>query len=88
MVSHYRLIVFKLHSSKFYFTNWGATTPGEGVHLIGKNAEVKTSKIFLKIHYIGVKIDEEHVGTIIFMSNSLETFEFSPFFAILNAKNR
>jgi hypothetical protein len=59
-----------------YHENFEATTPG-GVLNRNKNAEVKTSKIFLKIHYIGVKIDEEQVGTIILMSNSLEIFEFS-----------
>jgi hypothetical protein len=51
-------------------------------HLTGyKNAEVKTSKIFLKIHYIGVKIDE-----LLFLCQThWKPTEFSPF---LNAKNR
>ena len=43
------------------------------------NAGVKSAKIFTETHSLGVKIDAEHAGTIIFKPKSWKTYEFSQF---------
>ena len=48
------------------------------VQLQGRKAEIKKNvKIFIEIHPLGVKIDAEHGGAIIFTSKSSKINEFS-----------
>ena len=49
-----------------------------GAHLTPK-AEVKSAEIFTETHPLGVKIDAEHAGAIIFKPKSSKTYEFSQF---------
>ena len=51
---------------------------GDPLNVIPK-AEVKSAEIFTETHLLGVKIDTEHTGAIIFKPKSSKTYEFSQF---------
>ena len=53
---------------------------GGGALNVTPKAEVKNVKIFIETHPLGVKIDAEHAGAIIFTPKSSKTYEFLHFF--------
>ena len=48
-------------------------------------AEVKSAEIFTETHSLGVKIDTEHAGTIIFKPKSSKTYELDAILGPLDA---
>ena len=53
---------------------------GGGALNVTPKAEVKSAEIFIETLPLGVKIDAEHAGAIIFKPKSPKTYEFLHFF--------